>query len=103
MSSSRTASGLAFLVGGAAGFGLGLLLAPGEGRELRRRVAYLLDRWAGDVATVVDRLDGRDDDEKSYARARADALVADARQQAQALLDEADSLMTQARQNRPQG
>jgi gas vesicle protein len=102
MSSSRTASGLGFLVGGAVGFGLGLLLAPGEGRELRRRVAYLLDRWAGDVAGVVDRLDGRADaDDTSYARARADALVADARQQAQALLDEADSLMSQARQNRP--
>ena len=103
MSSSRTAraTGAGFLVGGALGFGLGLLLAPGEGRELRRRIAYLLDRWAADLSGVVDRLDV-DADESSYARARADALVADARQQAQVLLSEADALLTSARQNRPQ-
>ena len=104
MSASRIAraSSLGLLVGGAVGFGLGLLLAPGEGREMRRRMAYLLDRWAEDLSGVVDRLDGRAaDPETSYARARADALVADARQQAQALLHEADALMSQARQNRP--
>ncbi len=99
--SSRTAraSGVGFLVGGAAGFALGLLLAPDEGRQLRRRVAYLLDRWAADLSGVVDRLDH--DRTDSYARARADALVADARQQAEALLHEADALISQARQNRP--
>lgn len=100
MSSSRSATGVGFLLGGAVGFGLGLLLAPDEGRQLRRRIAYLLDRWAADLSGVVDRLDA-DRDDASYARARADALVADARQQAQALLNEADALILQARQHRP--
>jgi gas vesicle protein len=93
------ASTTSFLIGGAAGFALGLLLAPDEGRQLRSRVAYLLDRWAGEVAGLVDRLDtgtARD----SEARQQADALVADAREKAEALLDEADALITEARQRR---
>ena len=99
-SHSVRAASLGLLVGGATGFALGLLLAPDEGRQLRRRVAYLLDRWAADLSGVVDRLDA--DDPGSDARARADALVADAREQAEALLHEADALISQARQNRSQ-
>ena len=87
-----------FLVGAAAGVSLGLLLAPDEGRQLRRRAAYLLDRWAGDLAALVDRLDRAG--VPSDARARADALVADARQQAEDLLSEADALISQARSSR---
>ena len=87
-----------FLVGGAVGVSLGLLLAPDEGRQLRRRAAYLLDRWATDLSRLVDRLDGTD--VPSDARSRADALVADARQQAESLLNEADALILQAREGR---
>ena len=92
-----TAWGL--LAGGAAGFSLGLLLAPDEGRQLRRRVAYLLDRWAADLSGLLDRLES-EPGESSVARAKADALVADAREQAARLLDEADALMTEARSRR---
>ena len=87
-----------FLVGGAAGLTVGMLLAPDEGRQLRRRAAYLLDRWAGDLAALVDRLDASG--VPSDAKARADALVADARQQAEDLLSEADALISQARSGR---
>ena len=87
-----------FFAGGAAGLVFGLLLAPDEGRQLRRRAAYLLDRWAGDLAAIVDRMDGSS--ASSDARARADALVADARQQAESLLSEADDLIHQARSGR---
>lgn len=87
-----------FLVGGASGLALGLLLAPDEGRQLRRRAAYLLDRWANDLAGLIDRLDGGD--VSSDARTRADALVADARQQAETLLSEADALIIQAQKGR---
>ncbi len=97
-SRSARASLFGFLVGGAGGIVVGLLLAPDEGRQLRRRAAYLLDRWAGDLAAVVDRLDR--DGASSDARARADALVADARQQAEDLFSEADALISQARLGR---
>ena len=100
MSRSRAAraSIWGFLVGGAAGLTFGLLMAPDEGRQLRRRAAYLLDRLAGDLAAVVDRMDGSG--LSSDAKAQADALVADARQQAESLLTEADALISQARSGR---
>ncbi|GAB5537220.1 MAG: hypothetical protein Rubg2KO_34690 [Rubricoccaceae bacterium] len=98
-SRAARASAWGFLVGGAAGFSIALLLAPSEGRELRRRAAYLMDRWASDLSRLVDRIDG--DGSASDARAQADALIADAREQAAALLHEADALMVEARQRRP--
>ncbi len=102
-SRSVRAAALGTLAGGAAGFALGLLLAPGEGRQLRRRAAYLLDSWADDLQAVVRRLDDDDSPATSVARTKADALVADARVQAQALLSEADALIDAARQRRADG
>ena len=98
----RTARATAwgFLVGGASGFALGLLLAPNEGRQLRRRVAYLLDRWAADLSGLLDRLESEEAG-SNVSRQRADALVADAREQAARLLDEADALIADARSRRP--
>ena len=99
---SRSARAAVFgaLVGAAGGFSLGLFLAPDEGRQLCRRVAYLLDHWADDLSSVVRRLDNDDSPAASVARTKADALVADARVQAQALLSEADALIDAARQRR---
>ncbi len=102
-SRSVRAAALGTLAGGAAGFALGLLLAPGEGRQLRRRAAFLLDQWADDLQAVVRRLDDDDSPATSIARTKADALVADARVQAQALLSEADALIDAARQRRADG
>ncbi len=84
-------------MGGAAGLVIGLLLAPDEGREVRRRVAFLLDRWTGQLGGLVERLGGED---ASEARHDADAVVADAREQAARLLDEADALISEVRQRR---
>jgi gas vesicle protein len=84
-------------VGGAAGVLLGLMLAPDEGREVRRRVAFLLDRWTGQLGGLVDRLGAQT---ASEARHDADAVVADAREQAARLLDEADALISEVRQRR---
>ena len=99
-SRAARASVYGLLLGGATGFALGLLLAPDEGRQLRRRVAYLLDRWAADLSGVLDRLE-TPTSESSAAREKADALVADAREQAARLLDEADALIADARSRRP--
>ena len=85
-------------MGGAAGLAVGLLLAPDEGREVRRRVAFLLDRWTGQLGGLVDRLGNEDG--SSEARHDADAVVADAREQAARLLDEADALISEVRQRR---
>jgi len=98
-SRAARASAWGFLVGGATGFSLALLLAPSESRQLRRRAAYLMDRWASDLSKLIDRVD--DGGSTSDARAQADALIADARDKAAALLSEADALMLAAREKRP--
>ncbi len=92
------ASLVGFIVGGATGFVLGVLLAPDEGRQMRQRAAYLLDQWAGQVAGFVEKLGASGP--VSDARQSADAVVADAREQAEALLGEAEALIKEARQRR---
>lgn len=87
-----------FLVGGATGFVLGVLLAPDEGQQVRKRVAFLLDRWADKATSMVD--SARSDQSISDARQSADAVVSNAREQAEALLGEADALIQEARQRR---
>jgi len=90
-----------FVAGGAAGFALGILLAPDEGRQVRQRVAYLLDRWSGQVARMVEGFVS--ESAPSAARQTADAVVADARQQAEQLLGEAEALMNEVRRRRTDG
>lgn len=87
------------VTGGLVGFGLGLLVAPDEGQQLRRRLAYLLDRWTEQVAHLAERL--RDGSEGSDARSTGAALVEDARKRAEQLLQEADALMEEVRRERP--
>ena len=65
---------------------------------MRQRAAYLFDRWSGQLAGLVSRL--AEDADQSEARKTADALVADAREQAKQLLSEADALMSEARERR---
>jgi len=86
------------VVGGATGLLVGLLLAPDEGRAVRRRVAYLLESWTDGLGSLVDRLGG--DHDASEARTDAATVVSDAREQAARLLDEADALISEVRQRR---
>jgi len=88
------------VTGGLIGFGMGLLVAPDEGQQLRRRLAYLVDRWTRQVAFLADQL--RASGDESDARATGAALVEDARLRAEQLLQEADALMDEVRRERPE-
>ena len=104
MSNNRSAfraSLWGFLVGSAAGVVLGVTLAPNEGRRVRQRAAFLFDQWAGQVSGLAERLSG--EGVVSDARNTADAIVADAREQAEKLLNEADALISEARSRRSTG
>ena len=89
------ASVLSTLTGGLLGFGLGLLVAPDEGQQIRRRLAYLIDRWANQAGAAMERM--RSEVLASDARATGDALVEDARERARQLVEEADALMEKVR------
>ena len=80
----------------AAGFALGLLVAPEEGRTVRRRLAYQLENLAGLVGSYVDQVVRSQ--EESAARRTGDALVADAQEKASRIRREIDDLLAEIRQ-----
>ena len=89
------------LLGGAAGFALGILLAPEEGQKVRRRLAYQLENLADQVSHFVDQI--VHPEEPSNARLEGDALVADVRTKARKIQDDMDALMGEIRRHGPAG
>ncbi len=93
------AMGWGVLLGGAAGFTLGMLLAPEEGRRLRRRLSYRLEYLGKQVSDLADQTLNPEAD--SEARRTGDALVADARERAQRIQSDIDALLGEVRQHGP--
>jgi gas vesicle protein len=87
------------LVGGVTGFALGLLLAPEEGRKIRRRVAYQLEHLADQFGTLMDQVVSPE--ASSEARQRGDALVADAQEKARRIRADIDALLGEVRRGAP--
>ena len=83
-------------IGGAVGFALGLLLAPEEGRRLRRKLAYQLDHISDQVADLIEKsLSPRSEGE---ARRDGQALVDDAQEKAEKIRNDIDTLLGEMRQ-----
>lgn len=85
------------IVGGMVGFALGLLLAPEEGRKIRRKLAYQLDHLGDQVADLVDR--SLNPESEGEARKEGDALVADAQEKAERIRSDIDALLGEMRQD----
>lgn len=89
------------LIGGAVGFGLGLITAPEEGRRVRRKLAYQLDHLGGRVAELLEEL--LNEDRASEARKAGKALVADAEEKANQIRADIDNLIGEMRDHRKAG
>lgn len=85
------------VLGGVAGFALGLLLAPEEGRKVRRRLVYQLERVGEQVGVVLDQVVSPE--VRSEARRTGDAVVADARAQADRIRTDIDALLDEIRRH----
>ena len=101
MGSLIRAGAIGALLGSAAGFALGILLAPEEGQKIRRRLAYQLENLADQINTFVDNI--VHPEEPGDARVEGDALVADARSKARKIQDDIDALMGEVRRQGPAG
>ena len=90
------------LIGAAAGFAMGVLFAPEEGKRLRRKMAYQLDKLGDSVADVIEKAVS-DSDVASEARREADALVKDAKEKADVISSDIDALLDEMRQQPSDG
>lgn len=87
------------VLGGTVGFALGMLVAPEDGKKIRRRLAYQLEHLSQQVGGYVDQL--TNPAEESEARQRADALVADARQRADQIRQDIDAVIGELKHGQP--
>jgi len=84
------------ILGGAVGFALGLLLAPEEGRRLRRKLAYQLDHISEQVADLIEKT--LSPESEGEARREGKALVDDAQEKAEKIRTDIDALLGEMRQ-----
>lgn len=84
------------IVGGAVGFALGLLLAPEEGRRLRRKLAYQLDHLSEQVADLIEKM--ITPESEGEARRDGKALVDDAQEKAEKIRSDIDTLLGEMRE-----
>lgn len=83
------------IAGGAVGFALGMIFAPKRGPDVRRRIAYQIQRFASDANELVRRYTGASS--ISEARQNRDQMVADAQAQADHIRDDIDALLAELR------
>ncbi len=87
------------LLGGAAGFAAGLLVAPEEGRKIRRRLIYQLERAAEHLGVLVEQV-ARQPRGTGGARSTGAAVVENAQEEAARIRAEIDALIGEVRQGR---
>ncbi len=86
------------LLGGLAGFAAGLLVAPEEGRKVRRRLIYQLERAAEHIGVLIEQV--AQPPRGGAARSNANALVENAHEEAARIRAEIDALIGEVRQGR---
>lgn len=81
-----------FLTGALLGVVVGLLLAPQKGEELREDLADAADKWKNKLNRLVGKADANLDDLKAFLDKNIDGLSDDLRHRISTILDEAEEL-----------
>ena len=93
--SKKTTAMIAFLSGAAAGAAFGMLFAPERGRETRDRLSFRLDKYRDLLRDMTEELLTAKDNTPSAAQSEGQKVIKDAKDKAEKLLSDVDSLINQ--------
>ncbi len=86
---------LGLLIGAAAGAALGLLYAPREGKEMRRRLTFQLSKVREKLTNYLSSIKNGADTHISTAKTKGEQVVNESKEKAEKLLSEVEALMGQ--------
>jgi gas vesicle protein len=86
-----------FLTGALLGVVVGLLLAPQKGEDLRENIADAADKWKDKLNKLVGKADANLDDLKHFLDKNIDGLNDDIRHRISTILDEAEEMAYNAK------
>ncbi len=84
---------LFFMSGTAIGAVAGILFAPEKGRETRNFLSYRLEKYRDTLSDLLEQLVANRDDSLSTARTEGQRVIQDAKDKAEKLLGDVDSLI----------
>ncbi len=92
--SKTTNTLLSFLLGAATGAILGILYAPDKGSNTRDKLSFRLDKYKKTLEELLeDLISGKEDIPQSEAKVEGEKVINDAKERAEKLLEDVDSLI----------